>query len=33
MEADRKTINPIAIVRTIRGLQALIEREDPDIVH
>ncbi len=33
LEADRKSLNPVAIVRTLRGLKALIEREDPDIVH
>ncbi len=33
LEADRKSFNPVAIVRTLRGLKALIEQEDPDIVH
>lgn len=33
LEADRKTLNPLAILRTISAMHDLIQDDDPDIVH
>jgi glycosyltransferase involved in cell wall biosynthesis len=33
LEADRKTLNPMAILNTISGMRRLIAAENPDIVH
>ncbi|MCA3582467.1 MAG: glycosyltransferase family 4 protein [Methylocystis sp.] len=33
LEADRRTLNPFAILRTISGMHDLIQDDDPDIVH
>ena len=33
LEADRKTLNPLAIFSTISAMRRLIAAENPDIVH
>jgi glycosyltransferase involved in cell wall biosynthesis len=33
LEADRKTLNPLAVLGTINGMRQLIAHEKPDIVH
>jgi hypothetical protein len=33
LEADRKTLNPLAVLKTISAMRRLIAAENPDIVH